>query len=1315
MIGLSKTLVSLCAVTVLVSACGGGGGGSTPAAVSASASTVVSSPTSVLADGVAASTLTATLLDADGNPIAGKDVTISSSRGTSDAISAASGPSDASGVVTFTVRSSTTGSSTYTAVDATDLVTLADTARVDFVAGDIDPARSTVRSSPAAVAADGSTASAVTVALRDANDNPAPGKAVTLSSTRGAADSISPSSASSDASGVVVFSVRSSTAGSSTYTAVAGAELVTITQTAVVDFLVGAVSPGRSTVASSPGSVIADGVTTSTLTVTLVDASGNPLSGREVAVSSSRGDTDTISSASGPSDVSGVVTFTVTSSTSGTSTYSAVDATDLVTLAETAQVEFVAGDIDPARSTVRSSPAAVAADGSTASTVTVTLRDANDNPAPGKVVTLSSTRGAADSISPSSESSDASGVAVFSVTSSTAGSSTYTALAGAGPVTIAETAVVDFLVGAVSPGRSTVASSPGFVVADGATSSTLTVTLVDASGNPIPGKEVAVSSSRGATDAISTASGPSDASGVVTFTVTSSTSGTSTYSAADVTDLVDVIDTAQVAFVAGNVDANRSSIASHPTSVVADGSSASTVTVTLRDSNDNRVSGKVVTLSSTRGVTDSISPASATSDASGVATFSVASTAAGTSTCSAIDETDLVPIAGTARVTFVPGAVSADQSSVTSSPAAVVADGSTPSTITVTLRDMTGNPVAGKTVTLSSSRGAIDSISTASGPSDPSGVVTFLVSSATWGEPAFTASVASDLVSVTQTAPVVFRGYRLAFTTQPAASSVSLTPFSPQPVIAAQDAAGNTDTTLAPSVTVAMGSNPGGGTLAGTLTAQAANGVASFSDLSIDKAGAGYTLVASADGFVSAGSNGFEIVPGGPSRLAFVIQPSNTGAGIGPSFQVALQDASGNQTTSTGSTVTVALGTNPGGATLTGTTAATSVDGVATFTGLGVSAYGAGYTLVATDEADGLTPATSASFDTTAPLFVGSGTAASCTEAALNAALAAGGNIRFECGPSPVTITFTSQKTISVNTSLDGGGLVTLSGAGALTLFAVNAGRTLALSNLVITGGATGGNGGAIYNGGALSITNATVSGNSASRGDDYYGTSANGGAIFNVGSIVVTGSTFSTNSASSSWGLYGTSANGGAIFNAGGRILVANSTFSGNSVGASWDVYGTGGNGGAIFNSGGTLWVTSSTFSANSASASYNYYGVGGRGGALFGEGRLTNTIIAGSPSGGNCSGTFVDGGHDLDSDGSCGVGAATNPRLDPTGLADNGGPTRTIGLQAGSPAIDAGDEAACAAAPVNGIDQRGFARPGTGAASCSVGAFEYDSAGPP
>jgi len=193
-----------------------------------------------------------------------------------------------------------------------------------------------------------------------------------------------------------------------------------------------------------------------------------------------------------------------------------------------------------------------------------------------------------------------------------------------------------------------------------------------------------------------------------------------------------------------------------------------------------------------------------------------------------------------------------------------------------------------------------------------------------------------------------------------------------------------------------------------------------------------------------------------------------------------------------------------------------------------------------------------------ADAVVGTGTASSCTEGALDAALKGGGNITFDCGPNPVTITVTNTVTIGGSTSIDGGGLITISGGGTTQVFVVNSGGTIALANLAVSYGYDGnGMGGAILNEGTLTVSNSTFSGN------DAY----NGGAIFNEGgTLTVTNSTFSGNSAHLDGG-------GGAISNDYGLLTVSNSTFSGNQA------Y----NGGAIDNYD-TLTVTNSTLLGNSA-----------------------------------------------------------------------------------------------------------------------------------
>ena len=81
----------------------------------------------------------------------------------------------------------------------------------------------------------------------------------------------------------------------------------------------------------------------------------------------------------------------------------------------------------------------------------------------------------------------------------------------------------------------------------------------------------------------------------------------------------------------------------------------------------------------------------------------------------------------------------------------------------------------------------------------------------------------------------------------------------PAVTVTVQDAYGNTITSSNASIAVAIGTNPGGGTLSGTKTVAAVNGVATFSTLSIDKAGTGYTLTAASSGLTGATSGAFNI------------------------------------------------------------------------------------------------------------------------------------------------------------------------------------------------------------------------------------------------------------------------------------------------------------------------------------------------------------------------------------------------------------------------------------------------------------------------
>src|SRR5512143_1550663 len=168
--------------------------------------------------------------------------------------------------------------------------------------------------------------------------------------------------------------------------------------------------------------------------------------------------------------------------------------------------------------------------------------------------------------------------------------------------------------------------------------------------------------------------------------------------------------------------------------------------------------------------------------------------------------------------------------------------------------------------------------------------------------------------------------------------------------VTVMDAYGNTVVSDTRQVQVALGSNPGDGTLSGATTMAAVAGIATFLDLKVDGTAAGYTLVATATGLTGATSAPFGVpLDACWDHLAFMVPPSNAVAGtvIVPPVLVCAIDGSANVDTTFTGVLTVALGNNPGGGTLSGTLSKAAVRGCASFSDLSIDKAGAGYTLSA--------------------------------------------------------------------------------------------------------------------------------------------------------------------------------------------------------------------------------------------------------------------------------------------------------------------------------------------------------------------------------
>src|SRR5437870_9510516 len=212
--------------------------------------------------------------------------------------------------------------------------------------------------------------------------------------------------------------------------------------------------------------------------------------------------------------------------------------------------------------------------------------------------------------------------------------------------------------------------------------------------------------------------------------------------------------------------------------------------------------------------------------------------------------------------------------------------------------------------------------------------------------------------------PTAYGAAGLAFTAQPesARAGQRIAPVQ----VTVRDSADAPATKFTGLVTVTLDHSPGGASLNGRRTVPAVNGVATFTDLHIDRSGSGYALAAAVDGLPAATSAAFDVVPGPPTQLGFAAQPSDvmTDSMIRPPVVVAAFDAFGNPVADFSAAVRIALDRDASllrSAKLGGTTTQAAQGGLARFSDLTIDQVGNGYTLRAT--ADKLSDATSTAFN----------------------------------------------------------------------------------------------------------------------------------------------------------------------------------------------------------------------------------------------------------------------------------------------------------------------------------------------------------------
>jgi hypothetical protein len=676
--------------------------------------------------------------------------------------------------------------------------------------------------------------------------------------------------------------------------------------------------------------------------------------------------------------------------------------------------------------------------------VKVTAYDALDNVATGfnsNVTIAIGTNPAGGVLSGATTVAAEAGVATFSTLSINAAGSGYTFSATAAGLSATATAGFNIIPSTAS--QVVFTTQPSNATA-GATIAAIQVTAQDASGNTVTSFSgvVTVVIAPGSGTSGATLSGTTNipaASGTATFANLSiDKSGTDYALTATATGLTG---STSASFAINAGVATQLFFTVPPSTVTAGAAITPQIEVTARDAQGNTAvgfTGNVTVAIGTNPGSGALSGTGTVAAVAGVAAFtnlSINAAGAGyTLTAAATGP------AGAVSAAFDVTAAQADRLVFTVQPSPAIAGATISPPVQVTARDALGNTVttftANVTLTITAGTGtpgAILSGTTTVGAT--LGVATFSTLNIDKSGTAYQLSATgTGVAGATSASFTITPGVatQLAFTIQPAATTAA-TAIAPAVQVSAQDAQGNTVTSFTSNIGVTIGTNPGSGTLSGATSVAAVAGVATFSNLSIDKSGTGYTLIAAFGALAGATSAAFDINAGPATQVVYTVQPSTAAAGgtIAPAIQLTARDAQGNTATGfagAGANVTLAIGTNPAAGTLSGTTAVAAVLGVATFSTLNIDKAGLGYTLSAT--ATGLLGASSAPFDiipglattlvfsvqpttVTTNANISPAVKVTARDALGNTATAFNGNITVNMGANPGSSTLSGTRTLA--------------------------------------------------------------------------------------------------------------------------------------------------------------------------------------------------------------------------------------------------------------------------------------------------------------
>ncbi|MDB4917110.1 MAG: hypothetical protein JWM95_4754 [Gemmatimonadetes bacterium] len=791
------------------------------------------------------------------------------------------------------------------------------------------------------------------IQVRDATNGPVNGATnVVVATLNGGGGTLSGTTSVAAVNGVATFTdLKVTGTGSYTLTFTSGA-LTPVTSGSIT---ITALPATKLAIQTQPSGAVTGSVLATQPVIQIQDASSGIVAGATNAVTATLvGSGGTLSGTTTVNAVAGVATFTDLKVT-GAGTYTVTFSSGALAPATSGNV--VITPLPPTQLTIATAPSGAATGVALTTQPVINVRDVGNGVVNGATNAVTATLvGAGGTLSGTTTVSAVNGVATFT-NLSVSGPGTYTITFSSGALTPVTSGSITIT--ALPAAKLVVQAQPSGAVSGSVLGAQPVIQVQDASSGVVAGATNAVTAALvGAGGTLSGTTVVNAVNGVASFTdlkVTGAGTYTISFSSGALTSAasVSITITAQPPAALG--------IAAQPSGAVSGSVLAAQPVVQIRDASSGVVAGATNSVLATlNGAGGTLSGTTTIAAVNGVATFTnLTVTGAGTYSIT-FTSAGLTPAT---TGTFVITAQPATQLAVTTQPGGATSAVNFTTQPVVEVRNASNAVVAGATNAVTAALvGAGGTLSGTTTVNAVNGVATFTDLKVTG---AGTYSLTFTSAGVTQATTSAFvvtaqPATQLAVTTQPAGATSAVN-FTTQPVVEVRNASNTVVAGATNAITAALVG--AGGTLSGTTTVNAVNGVAAFTDLKVTGAGT-YTISFSAAGLTPATSNSLTVSAAPATKLAVVTQPLGAQTGVNLATQPVVQvqnAASGVVTGATDAVTAVLVGA---GGTLSGTTTVNAVNGVATFTNLKVTGAGS-YTL--NFSSGTLTSATSGAFTITSP------------------------------------------------------------------------------------------------------------------------------------------------------------------------------------------------------------------------------------------------------------------------------------------------------------------------------------------------------------